>query len=75
MADIERTPMSPRQKDVYDFIQGFIFAEGYPPTFKEIGDGVGITSTNGVAVHIRGLERKGFLRRKKGGARALVLVP
>ncbi len=50
-----------RQQQVYDFIQDTIDSLGYPPTFREIGEHLGIRSTNGVADHLKALKRKGYL--------------
>src|SRR5690606_23054524 len=47
---------------------------GYPPTLREIGEYMGIRSTNGVNDHLRALERKGYLRREDMKSRALRLV-
>lgn len=69
--------LSPRQRDVLDFIQASLSGAGTPPTYREIGDALGITSTNGVADHVKALIRKGYLRRAKPGvsvARGLVLT-
>lgn len=39
-------------------------ADGLPPTIRELGDRLGITSTNGIADHLRALERKGYIERR-----------
>ena len=44
---------------------------GYPPTLREIGNKLGIRSTNGVNDHLRALERKGFLTREDMKSRTL----
>ena len=44
---------------------------GYPPSIREIGDAVGLTSTSSVAHQLRTLERKGFLRRDPNRPRAV----
>ena len=44
---------------------------GYPPTLREIGEHMGIRSTNGVNDHLRALERKGYLTREDMKCRAL----
>ncbi len=56
-----RPEMTSRQRQVYDFIAERIESQGYPPTIREIGDHMGIRSTNGVADHLKALMRKGFL--------------
>jgi repressor LexA len=58
---------------VFDFIQDTIQDQGYPPTLREIGNHMGIRSTNGVSDHLKALERKGYLQR--GSLRARALIP
>ena len=60
-----------RQSAVLEFIQSHIDESGYPPTIREIGDHLGIKSTNGVNDHLKALERKGYLERQTGKSRAL----
>ncbi len=56
---------------VLDFIESSILDRGYPPTLREIGNHMGIRSTNGVNDHLRALERKGYLMREDMKSRAL----
>lgn len=60
-----------RQKQVLDYIVDQIDEAGYPPTIREIGEHMGIRSTNGVSDHLRALERKGYLIRDESKSRAL----
>jgi repressor LexA len=60
-----------RQKQVLDFINSCIAHRGYPPTMREIGEHMGISSTNGVNDHLKALERKGHLVRDDMKSRAL----
>jgi repressor LexA len=64
-----------RQEQTLDFIRKSIEERGYPPTLREIGEYMGIRSTNGVNDHLRALERKGYLRREDMKSRALKLIP
>jgi repressor LexA len=63
--------LTQRQKMVLEFIQTTIDTDGYPPTLREIGNFMGIRSTNGVNDHLRALERKGYLTRKDMKSRTL----
>jgi repressor LexA len=63
--------LTQRQKMVLEFIQNTINVDGYPPTLREIGNFMGIRSTNGVNDHLRALERKGYLTRKDMKSRTL----
>jgi repressor LexA len=66
--------LTKRQEQTLDFIRRCIEERGYPPTLREIGEHMGIRSTNGVNDHLRALERKGYLRREDMKSRALKLV-
>jgi repressor LexA len=66
--------LTKRQAQTLDFIKQSIEERGYPPTLREIGESMGIRSTNGVNDHLRALERKGYLSREDMKSRALRLV-
>lgn len=68
---MERPKLTNRQQQVLDFIQSCIEERGYPPTMREIGEAMGIRSTNGVNDHLKALERKGYLTRQTLKSRAL----
>lgn len=63
-----------RQREVLSFIVSQILTRGYPPTLVELGNHLGISSTNGVRDHILVLERKGFLIRKASRARGILPI-
>ena len=67
-ADIALTE---RQRTILDVIRASVSTRGYPPSIREIGDAVGLTSTSSVAHQLRTLERKGFLRRDPNRPRAV----
>ena len=60
-------PLTPKQKEVLDFIVEFINDRGYPPSFREIASGLDLASPSTVHVHIRALKERGFLRGSNGG--------
>lgn len=64
------TQLTPKQKEVLDFIVSFIQENDYPPSFREIADGLNLASPSTVHVHIRSLRERGFLR-GNGAARNL----
>lgn len=68
----ERDKLTDRQQQVLDFIQAKIQRDGYPPTIREIGDQLGIRSTNGVNDHLKALSKKGYLQRTEAKSRACV---
>jgi repressor LexA len=63
--------LTPRQRKVLDVIRGSVDRRGYPPSMREIGEAVGLTSTSSVAHQLAALERKGFLRRDPNRPRAV----
>ncbi|MBK8264585.1 MAG: repressor LexA [Nannocystis sp.] len=60
-----------RQQQALSFISSCLDQRGYPPTLREIGEHMGIRSTNGVNDHLKALERKGYLQRDELKSRAL----
>ena len=63
--------LTARQRRVLDVIRSSVSERGYPPSIREIGDAVGLTSTSSVAHQLRALERKGYLRRDPNRPRAV----
>jgi repressor LexA len=82
MSDVKELPdgppdvdgLTPRQRLVLDFIREAIERRGYPPSMREIGEAVGLTSPSSVAHQLGALERKGFLRRDPNRPRAIEVV-
>ena len=72
----DATGLTPRQQRVLATIKDSIEARGYPPSMREIGQSVGLTSSSSVAHQLRVLESKGFLKRDPNRPRALeVFLP
>ncbi len=68
--------LTPRQRRVLEVIRAALQLRGYPPSVREIGEQVGLTSSSSVAHQLKTLEAKGFLRRDPHRPRALeVLIP
>jgi repressor LexA len=66
--------LTDRQREIYEFIRERIERRGYGPTVREIGEGFGIKSPNGVMCHLKALEKKGLIIREEHAARAIQLV-
>ncbi len=66
-----RPMLTDRQRQALDYISECLDLRGYPPTLREIGEHMGIRSTNGVNDHLKALERKGYLIREELKSRAL----
>lgn len=65
------TGLTERQRTILNVIRASVTSRGYPPSIREIGDAVGLTSTSSVAHQLRTLERKGYLRRDPNRPRAV----
>jgi repressor LexA len=66
--------LSERQKNILKYIEAYVDERGYPPSIREIGDRVGISSTSVVDYNLRVLERDGYIRRDREVSRGLELV-
>jgi repressor LexA len=66
--------LTKRQKEIFDFIRRYASRYGYPPTVREIGKAVGLTSSSTVHAHLANLERVGLLRRDPTKPRAIELL-
>src|SRR2546425_9834472 len=63
-----------RQKQVLDFLVGFINRQGYSPSFEEIGGALGVSSLATVHKHLETLAKKGFVRRGYNQSRSVEVV-
>src|SRR5258708_8953457 len=64
-----------RQRQVYDFIAGFVQKHGYSPSFEEIGKGLKLSSLATVHKHVSNLEKKSLLKRDYNRSRSIDLLP
>lgn len=63
--------VTPRQQRILEFIRRTVQDRGYPPTVREIGDAVGLTSSSSVHAQLANLQRKGLLRKDPARPRAI----
>lgn len=63
-----------RQNDILTFVRRYTESHGYPPSVREIGQAMGVTSSSTVHSHLAALERKGYLRRDPSKPRALEIL-
>jgi repressor LexA len=63
--------LTDRQREILDFIIAVQKDRGYPPSVREIGEAVGLTSPSTVHTHLATLQRRGFLRRDPTKPRAI----
>jgi len=66
--------LSPRQREILEFVNSHVDSHGYPPTVREIGQAVGLTSPSTVHAHLAPLETSGLIRRDKTKPRALEVI-
>ncbi|MDQ7818350.1 MAG: transcriptional repressor LexA [Melioribacteraceae bacterium] len=66
--------LTERQKEILDFIQEYVDFNGFPPTYREIGQKFKIVSTFGVKRHIDALVKKGYLNSSNNLSRTLSLI-
>ena len=67
-------PLTKRQKEILDYIEGFIAERGYAPSFEEIAESFGYSSLATVHEHLSNLERKGYIRKSYNESRSIELV-
>lgn len=70
----DRSGLTPRQRLVLETVRASVESRGYPPSMREIGEAVGLTSPSSVKHQLMALERKGYLRRDEKRPRAIEVV-
>lgn len=66
--------LTKRQREIFEFIKGYLDKTGYPPTVREIGKAMGLHSPSTVHAHLAKLEKSGALRRDPSKPRAIELL-
>src|SRR5215207_737755 len=72
---VDRGGLTQRQRRILEVIRDAVDRQGYPPSVREIGHAVGLTSTSSVAHQLATLERKGYIRRDPNRPRAVDVRP
>lgn len=67
--------LTPRQRQILQYILQHIDMRGYPPTVREIGEAVNLSSSSTVHAHLRSLEEAGLIKRDAVLTRAIKLLP
>jgi repressor LexA len=67
--------LTPIQSRIRQFIEDFVQDQGYSPSYREIGNAVGLASLSSVSLHVRTLQKKGYLAREAGRPRTAVVRP
>lgn len=63
-----------RQRELLNFVDGFIQGHGYGPSYREVMRALGYKSVSTVAIHIDGLITKGYVRKRDNSARSLEVI-
>lgn len=71
---VNRRDLTTRQQQILDFIRAEIHRRGFPPSVREIGEAVGLSSSSTVHSHLAALETKGLIRRDPSKPRALEVL-
>ena len=66
--------LTKRQQEIFDFIKRYSSDHGYPPTVRDIGKAIGLTSSSTVHAHLANLEKVGVLRRDPTKPRAMEIL-
>ncbi|HEY1594697.1 MAG TPA: transcriptional repressor LexA [Thermoleophilaceae bacterium] len=66
--------LTKRQQEIFDFIKRYSARHGYPPTVRDIGKAIGLTSSSTVHAHLANLEKVGVLRRDPTKPRAMEVL-
>lgn len=66
--------LTKRQRQILNFVTKEIEQKGYPPSIREIGKRMGISSLRGVTIHLDALEKKGYIKRNSS-ARSIKILP
>ena len=66
--------LTKRQQEIFDFIKRYGSEHGYPPTVRDIGKAIGLTSSSTVHAHLANLEKIGLLRRDPSKPRAIEVL-
>src|SRR5918994_97867 len=72
-SEAETEPLTTRQRRIVEFIAATVRERGYPPTVREIGEAVGLTSSSSVHAQLANLERRGLLTKDPTKPRAMTL--
>jgi repressor LexA len=74
MAYQRKRDLTDRQREILDFIKAEMRRKGYPPTVRDIGQAVGLSSSSTVHSHLNALEAKGLIKRDPSKPRALEVI-
>jgi repressor LexA len=66
--------LTKRQQEIFEYVKRYVGEHGYPPTVRDIGKAIGLTSSSTVHAHLANLEKLGLLRRDPTKPRAIEVL-
>ncbi len=69
-----RPTLTDRQQEMLDYIEHVVITTGFPPSIRQMGEALGISSTNGVRAHLKALEKKGYIHRSLRTSRGIAML-
>jgi len=71
---VDTSSLTKRQKEIFEYVKSYARDHGYPPTVRDIGKAIGLTSSSTVHAHLANLEKLGLLRRDPSKPRAIEML-
>lgn len=71
---MDNEKLTKRQQQILDYIRKCIEVKHYPPSVREIGQAIGLSSPSTVHAHLNALEAKGYIRRDGAKSRSMVIT-
>ena len=71
---VDTSNLTKRQREIFDYVKTYAREHGYPPTVRDIGKAIGLTSSSTVHAHLANLEKLGVLKRDPTKPRALEVL-
>src|SRR5215210_5460276 len=66
--------LTKRQREIFEYVKSYALDHGYPPTVRDIGKAIGLTSSSTVHAHLANLEKLGVLKRDPTKPRAIEVL-
>lgn len=67
-------PLTDKQRAILEYVEGYQEREGFSPSLREIAEAFGFLTPHTAADHLDALSKKGYVRRRPGTARAIVVT-
>ena len=71
---VDTSSLTKRQNEIFEYVKSYAREHGYPPTVRDIGKAIGLTSSSTVHAHLANLEKLGMLKRDPTKPRAIEVL-